>query len=226
MLQVVDSARQISNGMVTEGTQSLRYSVEPDKQFKIEREEGELSPNGYFPEFNFAAYGEAGPDASHKTKDEASSRQYQTRNGEETCRVEAAGENEADADDEGENSAHRSSESSENASENGDASESETGDGEDCSREEHEEDGEQDDNKAESEGEAEGMADAHDVEGDGSSVPLSERFLLNVKPLAKHVLPSLHGKEKNSRVFYGNDSFYVLFRLHQVRMLLILNFHE
>ena len=63
---------------------------------------------------------------------------------------------------------------------------------------------------------AEGMADAHDVEGDGTSLPLSERFLLTVKPLAKHVPPSLHDKEKDTRVFYGNDSFYVLFRLHQV----------
>ena len=126
----------------------------------------------------------------------------------------------ADADDEGGESAQRSSEdNSENASENGDVSGSESGDGEDCSREQHEEDGDHDehDNKAESEGEAEGMADAHDVE-EGTILPFFERFLLHVKPLAKHVPPSLHDKEKGSRVFYGNDSFYVLFRLHQVRL--------
>lgn len=207
-----------SNGAATEGTKSHRYQEESVGHFKVEREEGELSPNGDFEEDNFANYGEAGLEAAHKVKDAAVSRQYQNRHGEEEiCCREAGGENEADADDEGEESAQRSSEDSENASENGDVSGSESGDGEE-SREEHEEDGEHDehDAKAESEGEAEGMADAHDVEGDGTSLPLSERFLLTVKPLAKHVPPALHDKEKDSRVFYGNDSFYVLFRLHQV----------
>lgn len=214
-----DCSRQIisTNGVMTEGAKILRYNAESVKQFKIEREEGELSPNGDFEEDNFAVYGESGLEAVHKAKDGAVSRQYQTRHGEEVCCGEAGGENEADADDEGEESAHRSSEDTENASENGDVSGSESGDGEGSSREEREEDGDQDehDNKAESEGEAEGMADAHDVEGDGTSLPFSERFLLTVKPLAKHVSPSLHNKEKGSRVFYGNDSFYVLYRLHQ-----------
>jgi paired amphipathic helix protein Sin3a len=71
---------------------------------------------------------------------------------------------------------------------------------------------------AESEREGEGMADANDVEGDGASLPYSECFLLTAKPLVKHVRPVLHGKEKNVQIFYGNDSFYVLFRLHQVLM--------
>lgn len=158
----------------------------------------------------------------HKAKDGSVSRQYQSRHGEEEmCCGEAGGENDADADDEGEESAQRSTEDSENASENGDVSGSESGDAEECSREEHEEDGDHDDHdtKAESEGEAEGMADAHDVEGDGTSLPISDRFLLTVKPLAKHVPPALHDKEKDSRVFYGNDSFYVLFRLHQVGLI-------
>ncbi|KAJ6431183.1 hypothetical protein OIU84_018637 [Salix udensis] len=182
-----------TNGVATEVIKSHRYNDESGAQFKMEREEGELSPNGDFEEDNFAVYGEG-----------------------EGC-GEAGGENDADADDEGDESVQRSTEDSENASENGDVSGSESGDGEDCSREEHGEDGDQDehDNKAESEGEAEGMADAHDVEGDGTMLPFSERFLLNVKPLAKHVPPSLHDKEKGCRVFYGNDSFYVLLRLHQ-----------
>ncbi|XP_031282358.1 paired amphipathic helix protein Sin3-like 4 isoform X2 [Pistacia vera] len=215
-----DSSRQMitTNGVLTEGANTQRYNAESAMQFKIEREEGELSPNGDFEEDNFAAYGEAGLEAAPKAKDVTVSRQYQTRHGEEEiCCGEVGGENEADADDEGEDSAQRSSEDTENASENGDVSGSESGDAEDCSREEHEEDGDHDehDNKAESEGEAEGMADAHDVEGDGTLLPYSERFLLTVKPLAKHVAPSLRDKEKDSRVFYGNDSFYVLFRLHQ-----------
>ncbi|KAK9277386.1 hypothetical protein L1049_006929 [Liquidambar formosana] len=215
----VDGRRPVvsTNGIVAEGIKVHRYHEDSVGHFKVEREEGELSPNGDFEEDNFAAYGNAGMEAVHKPKDSAS-RQYQSRHGaEETCCGEAAGENEADADDEGEESAQRSSEDSENASENGDVSGSESGDVEDCSREDHEEDGDHDehDNKAESEGEAEGMADAHDGEGDGTLLPFSERFLLTVKPLSKHVPPALHDKEKDSRVFYGNDSFYVLFRLHQ-----------
>lgn len=215
-----DSARPIlsTNGVMSDGVKAHRYHEEPVGHFKVEREEGELSPNGDFEEDNFAVYRDAGSEAVHKSKDGAVSRQYQARHGEEDmCCAEAGGENDADADDEGEESAQRSSEDTENASENGDVSGSESADGEECSREEHEEDGDHDehDNKAESEGEAEGMADAHDVEGDGTSLPYSERFLLTVKPLAKHVPSALHEKEKDSRVFYGNDSFYVLLRLHQ-----------
>ncbi|KAK8626397.1 hypothetical protein V6N13_134043 [Hibiscus sabdariffa] len=58
----------------------------------------------------------------------------------------------------------------------------------------------------------------YEVEGDGTLLPFSERCLLTVKPLAKHVPSALreNENENDSRVFYGNDSFYVLFRLHQV----------
>ncbi|XP_038713582.1 paired amphipathic helix protein Sin3-like 4 isoform X4 [Tripterygium wilfordii] len=211
-----DSARPTvsANGVVPEGTKN-RYNEESVDPFKIEREEGELSPNGDLEEDNFAVYGETGLDSLHEANDNSFSRQYQTRHVEEIC-GEAGGENDADADDEGEVSAQRSSEDSENASENGDVSGSDSGEGEECSQEEHE-DGDHDehDNKAESEGEAEGMEDAHVVEGDGTPLPLSERFLSTAKPLAKHVPPALHDKENDFRVFYGNDSFYVLIRLHQ-----------
>ncbi|KAF7809233.1 paired amphipathic helix protein Sin3-like 4 isoform X1 [Senna tora] len=207
-----DSTRPVTptNGAIAEGSKVPRYQEESVGHFKSEREEGELSPNGDF-EDNFAIYGDTDLTAAgHKGKNGGVTMQYQNRHGEEGC-GEAGGEN--DADDEG--SHRRSSEDSENASENGHVFGSESADGE-CSREEHEEDGEHEhDNKAESEGEGEGMADANDVEGDGTSLPFSERFLLSVKPLAKHVPPVLHEKERVSRVFYGNDSFYVLFRLHQ-----------
>ncbi|KAF5443219.1 hypothetical protein F2P56_035794 [Juglans regia] len=213
-----DSTRPVisTNGVVPDGIKVQRFHEESVGHFRVEREEGELSPNGDFEEDNFAVYRDSGLEAMQKAKDGAMGRQYPTRHREEDiCCAEAGGENEADADDEGEESAQRSSEDTENASENGDVSGSESADGE-CSREEHEEDGDHEhDNKAESEGEAEGMADAHDVEGDGTSLPFSERFLLTVKPLAKHVPSALHEKEKDSRVFYGNDSLYVLFRLHQ-----------
>ncbi|CAI8587747.1 unnamed protein product [Vicia faba] len=185
-----DSARAgtSTNGAIAGGTDLCRYQEESNRQFKSEREE------------------------VHKGKDDGVNQQYQNRPGEEV-RGEARRENYVDADDECEESPQRSSEDSENASENVDVSGSESADGDECSREEHE-DGEHD-SKAESEGEAEVVADVHDVEGDGTSLPFSERFLLNVKPLTKHVPSVLHVKDRNSQVFYGNDSFYVLIRLHQ-----------
>ncbi|KAI4314256.1 hypothetical protein L6164_027183 [Bauhinia variegata] len=205
-----DSTKLVTSttGATCEASKGQGYQEESVGHFKSEREEGELSPNVDFEEDNFAVYGDGGLEAAHKGKESGVSQQYPNRRGEEVCCGEAGGENGADADDEGEESHHRSTEDSENASENGDVSGSESADGEECSREER-------DNKAESEGEAEGMADANDVEGDGTLLPFSERFLRTVKPLAKYVPPALHEKERDSRVFYGNDSFYVLFRLHQ-----------
>ncbi|KNA15721.1 hypothetical protein SOVF_095600 isoform A [Spinacia oleracea] len=209
-LEAVDSTRPVaaSNGVITAATKEIRYCEESNGHAKVEREEGELSPNGDFEEDNFAVFGDASTEPANKPNDGASSAPH--RSGPRGARRE----NDVDADDEGEESAHRSSEDSENASENGDVSHSESGEGEDCSPE-NEEDGEHDenDNKVESEGEAEGMADAQD--GDGISLPLSERYLQTVKPLAKYVPASLNEIRKSSRIFYGNDSFYVLFRLHQ-----------
>ncbi|VAH00014.1 unnamed protein product [Triticum turgidum subsp. durum] len=183
----------------------------PQKNSKVEREEGELSPNGDFEEENFGPLGNAAVDGASKPKEVSAGR---------TRAAEFAGENDADADDEGDESAQRSTES-ENASEAGeDASGSESGDGEECSREdnEDEEDADHDDPdaKVESEGEAEGNTGAHDADG-GMSLPFSERLHNTVRPLAKHVPTALqdHGG-KFSRIFYGNDSFYVLFRLHQI----------
>ncbi|CAN1852666.1 Paired amphipathic helix protein Sin3-like 4 [Linum perenne] len=162
-------------------------------------------------------YVESGSEAANKVKASAPSSHCQGKNVEDEICREVAGENDAEVDDEGEESAHaqRSSDDSDNASENADVSGSESG--EESSREEHEANGDHDenDNKAESEGEAEGMAAARDVEGDGTILPFSDRSLVNMKPLAKHVPPVLRDRGKGSRVFYGNDSFYVLFRLHQ-----------
>lgn len=120
---------------------------------KVEKEEGELSPNGDFEEDNFAAF-----------KD-----------------------NEAD----------RTSCDSENVFENGEVSGSETADVENHSHEEH---NEVHNNKAESEGEAE------------------KRLKVTVKPLTKYVPGLSHNNLNDPKVFYGNDTFYVLFRLHQVRL--------
>lgn len=134
---------------------------------KMEKEEGELSPNGTNGDFQLDNF------ATAKPKDD----------------------NEED---------------SENASEAGDDVSGSDSANEECFQEEHD-DEEDDDVKAESEGEAD-VADAT------SSLPLPGRFLLNVKPLAKLVaLASSNKERKDFRIFYGNDTFYLLFRLHQVR---------
>ncbi|GAV73182.1 PAH domain-containing protein/Sin3_corepress domain-containing protein [Cephalotus follicularis] len=211
--KVIDTANPVlmANGVFIDSTKVNRYHEEPVVSSKVEKEEGELSPTGDFEEDNFPVSGDNGIKAVVIAKHSVGNRQYQSAKVEELHCQDAGGENDADADDE----------DSENASEAGeDASGSESA-GDECSQEEHdeEEDVERDevDAKAESEGEAEGMADAHFVGGDGMSAPLSERFLISVKPLAKHVQAALLNEKRNdSRVFYGNDDFYVLFRLHQI----------
>ncbi|XP_042385519.1 paired amphipathic helix protein Sin3-like 5 isoform X2 [Zingiber officinale] len=128
----------------------------------------------------------------------------------------------AKANDEDVGSAPRSNEISENASESGeDVSISESGNDMECSHEDHEEedDAERDnqDVKDESEGEAEGVTKAHDAGGEITAILDSEKFLNTAKPLARHVPATLHDKhDKSSQIFYGNDSFYVLLRLHQI----------
>lgn len=200
------------NGVFKDGAKVNKYREESIGPSKIEKEEGELSPNGDFEEDNFGVYGDAGMKAMPKAKQGVESRQYKAANEEGLRSQNAGGENDADADDE----------DSENASEAGDEASGSESAGDECSREEHEEeeDAERDeaDGKAESEGEADGLADQHFVGGDSMSLPLSERFLLSVKPLAKFVpTASLDEDRKGCQVFYGNDDFYVLFRLHQVR---------
>lgn len=74
--------------------------------------------------------------------------------------------------------------------------------------------------KGESEGEAEGGGDADDAEGDGVSSPSlpDGRFSL-CKPLAPHpgsLNSSVATAENGNHVFYANDAFYILFRLHEV----------
>lgn len=197
VLQIGEN-RVIPNGTLAEISNNQRSNEGFAGQTKVEREEGELSPTGDFEEDNFAVHGENDLEALSKSK-----------------------ENDANAYDEGDASAPRSSDGSGNTSQNGDVSGTDSGDGEDCYRE----DDMDHNNKAESEGEAEeGMSDAHDdAEGDKSVLSISVRNLQHVKPLAKYVPPALRDKDKddswkNSQVFYGNDSFYVLFRLHQVNI--------
>ncbi|CAA0829989.1 Paired amphipathic helix protein Sin3-like 2 [Striga hermonthica] len=104
---------------------------------------------------------------------------------------------------------------SENGSEGGDAAASRSESGADeCSRVEDEEEGEHDEDKAESEN----TSEAHCVVGpDGGLVgPQSERFAMSCRPLSKYVASFGNGgRKREGRLFYGNDAFYVVFRLHQ-----------
>ncbi|XP_055810193.1 paired amphipathic helix protein Sin3-like 4 isoform X2 [Solanum dulcamara] len=215
--EIVSSNDSKDGGFVdpkAEGIKVEKCLEESIGKCKLEREEGELTPNGDF-EDNFTPSNEGGQNASHSLKGSSSSKLYQSGHGEKEIRGGDRG-CENDANEEGEASAHGTSEDSENASENCDVSGSESANGE-GSHEEREEDGDNDvnDNKAESEGEVEGTADVHDAEGDGAVMPFSERLLHTSRPLTKHVPSIFHVREKESRIFYGNDSFYVLFRLHQ-----------
>ncbi|KAK4715701.1 hypothetical protein R3W88_014039 [Solanum pinnatisectum] len=215
--EIVSSNDSKDGGFVdpkAEGIKVEKCLEESVGKCKLEQEEGELTPNGDF-EDNFTPLSEGGQNVSHSLKGSSSSKLYQSGHGEEKiCGGDRGCEN--DADEEGEASAHGTSEDSENASENCDVSGSESANGE-GSHEEREEDGDNDvnDNKVESEGEVEGTADAHDAEGYGAVMPFSERLLHTSRPLTKHVPSIFHVREKESRIFYGNDSFYVLFRLHQ-----------
>ncbi|KAL4379199.1 hypothetical protein GQ457_02G011470 [Hibiscus cannabinus] len=194
----------LANGVPTDGSNASRYHDESVSPSKIEKEEGELSPNGDFEEDNFVAYGDTGLKAVPKANHGGETRQYRSVNGKELNYKDAGGENDADDED------------SENASEAGNCASGSESAGDECSHEEEEEvEHDEVDGKAESEGEAEGIADTH-VGGDRASLSVSERCLFTVKPLAKHVPPLLPEEAGNSCVFYANDDFYVLFRLHQI----------
>ncbi|KAL0336243.1 UNVERIFIED_CONTAM: Paired amphipathic helix protein Sin3-like 3 [Sesamum radiatum] len=208
---VIAKPTSSSIGTVPEEVRAQKCHEEIIARTKSEREEGELSPNRNLEENSFAAFENTG------TKTEQTPRKSTPRTtviGGEGMSVEEVGEEtDAIADDEGEESAQGSSDS-ENASENVDVSASESANGEEGSPEEPDDDGDhENDHKAESEGEADGVADVHDAEG---MMAVSDRFLQTVKPLTMNVPMALHGKEKNSQIFYGNDSFYLLFRLHQM----------
>ncbi|KAJ0260964.1 Paired amphipathic helix protein Sin3-like 2 [Hirschfeldia incana] len=185
----------IANGVLPDASKANSDYEEPGGPSNIEKEEGELSPIGDS-EDNFVVYEDRGLKSTAKPEHSG----------------EAEGENDDDADDE----------DGDDASEGGEDASGTESIGDECSQDGNgmEEEGEHDeiDGKAESEGEAEGM-DSHLIEEeDNRLLPSSERVLLSVKPLSKHVAAAalLDERQKDSRVFYGNDDFYVLFRLHRI----------
>ncbi|KAL3640139.1 hypothetical protein CASFOL_015107 [Castilleja foliolosa] len=165
---------------------------------KTEKEEGELSPNGDFEDNFGATYQASSSQDLHKENRSNGETQHEMGCHAEIC---------VDADDE----------DSENASEAGEDGSGNESAADECSRDEEENGEHEVDGKAESEGEAENTSEDHYIGADGAGLPHSEIFLLNCKPLSKYVASSLSdATKKDGRVFYGNDNFYVLLRLHQV----------
>ncbi|CAH9087521.1 unnamed protein product [Cuscuta epithymum] len=204
----IKTFKEVKECRFTKVVQDGIPAQESGERLKMEREEGELSSNDDF-DINFGSSKDSEV-ALRTTKETTTNILYQTGDREVSCGRVAGGENDADADDEGDESAQRTSEDTGNASEHGDVSGSESADGEGS----HDEDGDQNVHKAESEGEVEGMDGAHDTE-DGVPLPLLVSGIqTTAKPLTTLVPVALHDKD-GSRIFYGNDSFYVLFRLHQ-----------
>ncbi|KAI8032314.1 Paired amphipathic helix protein Sin3-like 2 [Camellia lanceoleosa] len=91
----------LTNGVLTEGINVNGYHKESIESPKIEKEEGELSPNGDFEEDNFVVYGDGGgSQVIPKMMRSSESMQYKAVNQEEICCQDAGGENNVDADDE------------------------------------------------------------------------------------------------------------------------------
>ncbi|XP_030553614.2 paired amphipathic helix protein Sin3-like 2 isoform X1 [Rhodamnia argentea] len=205
LLEAGTATKVAGSGLLEEGTKANRYNGNSFGSPKIEKEEGELSPVADYEEDNSAANRDGGAKALPKANCHADDRENHPVGVEQACNRDGRRRNHADEED------------SEDVSETGDVSGSNSA-GDECSHEENEEEEDvdhDDDGKAESEDEAEGTSDAP-RNGDSASLPLSERFLSSVKPLSKRVLAVLPAERKCSQIFYGNDDFYVLFRLHQI----------
>lgn len=202
LMQAPDaSAATLTDGNFSQGTKSNRLHEEPVVHSKVEKEEGELSPNGDVDEDNSAAYGDAGTQVGTKSKHSTENQHYRDGNGED-----AGGENYADDED------------SDNASEAGDDMSGSESAGDECSRDEHEDEEDVEHDEIEGKAESEGEAEVHYSGGEANNLPHSERFLSSVKPLAKHVSSvSMDIDKKDSRIFYGNDNLFVLLKQHQVR---------
>ncbi|KAI4321360.1 hypothetical protein MLD38_034752 [Melastoma candidum] len=210
--EAATSGERTESELIQDGSKLDRNTKNSCEPTQLEKEEGELSPNGNLEKETFPAQKDIVAKAL-KEKNDVSYSERRSIDGEVQCSRDDGGGNNVEGDDE----------DSENGSDRGDLSGSESA-GDECSHEEHEDDDDvvnDDDTKAESEGEADGMVDAPCVV-DAVTVPLSEHFFASVKPLSKHLQGVLPEGRNCSRVFYGNDDFYVLFRLHQILYLRIL----
>lgn len=180
------------------------------EKHEVEREEGELSPTPSREQGNFEVNGQNGFKPLQKVTDNVRSNKDQ-----QSCDIKGAyhteigAKNDTRGEDDKQENCHKLSEDNETASEM-----LVSGTKFSC-HEEH--------NRVTNcngRGSVAGeMASGN--EGEDGSFAFSERFLQTVKPVAKHLSWPLQASEtcsqNDSQVFYGNDSYYVLFRLHQVR---------
>ncbi|XP_028775290.1 paired amphipathic helix protein Sin3-like 2 [Neltuma alba] len=167
------------------------------------KEETELSSslNGDSEEDNCVGNGDGNVQVTPSLERNAR-RKYRSRNGEEECPLEVGIHNDADVEDK----------DIENASEGGeDVSGGEFADHQ-CPQEEHEGQGDMEHDDIDDKAEVERMCNAQS-DSDGS---LIDRSFLSAKTLTKYVSPVLVEERRESRVIYGNDDFYVLFRLHHI----------
>ncbi|KAI9118992.1 hypothetical protein K1719_009667 [Acacia pycnantha] len=84
--------------------------------------------------------------------------------------------------------------------------------GREYSQEKHEGKGDKEHDDIDDKAKVERMCDAQSAT-DGS---LLESSFLSAKPVSKYIPPVLLEERRESRVIYGNDDFYVLFRLHHI----------
>ena len=192
----------LKKDLLVEGVEN-RSDVAMEDQ-KVEREEGELSPTESFEQGNFEVHRDNDGESVQKPPDNVGSNKEQEHKGGSVFAEAKAKSNTLPQDDE-----HKITHASGSKSGGQVSSDEEHKGSMNCDRL---------DSVSKSENEAAGMIKSNDSE-DGC-LTFSERYLQPVKPLAKHVPATLQVTESNSpndsRVFYGNDSFYVLFRLHQM----------
>ncbi|XP_010548113.1 PREDICTED: paired amphipathic helix protein Sin3-like 5 isoform X2 [Tarenaya hassleriana] len=192
-----------------EGLMNHRLNERPVTEHKAEREEGEISPADSFEQERFEAYGENGLEPVQKVIDDAKCNKHQQRLEEGLFCTEVGAKGNLGA-----------KESNDITDKSLEGNKNDTGIiasrtklmGEDSSPE-------GDVGVMTSDEHGNDCYNAHEVE-DGSLCTFSDCVLQLVKPLAKHVPAASRDSEshsqKDSRVFYANDSLYVLFRFHQM----------
>ncbi|CAH8251815.1 unnamed protein product [Arabidopsis lyrata] len=209
--EVIQSSKLVSprNDQIMEDEGNHMVNEASVEKHEVEREEGELSPTPSREQDNFEVNGQNGFKPLQKVTDNVRSNKDQ-----QSCDIKGAyhteigAKNDTRGEDDKQENCHKLSEDNETASEM-----LVSGTKFSC-HEEH--------NRVTNcngRGSFAGeMASGN--EGEDGSFAFSERFLQTVKPVAKHLSWPLQASEtcsqNDSQVFYGNDSYYVLFRLHQM----------
>ncbi|KAL1222790.1 Paired amphipathic helix protein Sin3-like 6 [Cardamine amara subsp. amara] len=209
--EALQSSKLVSpqNNQLMEDVENHQVKEVSVGKHEVEREEGELSPTNSCEQGNFEVNGQSSLKPLQRVLDNVrSNKDQQSCDKKGVHCTEIGAKSDARAEDDKKENCHKLSEDNETGSE---MLVSRTK----CNHKEHN-----------------GVM-ANGKKGEDRSFAFSERFLQNVKPVAKHVSWPLQasetGSQNDSRVFYGNDSYYVLFRLHQMlyeRMQLAKNHSE